>query len=76
MRREILVEGARGPLLVRYFTDLLRDREQRVEREARLREGLRAVYRRLHEATALLCEQGRSLVNSKTDRAPYAGGRR
>ncbi len=75
MRREILVEGARGPLLVSYFTELLRDRQQRVEREARLREGLRAVYRRLHEATALLCEQGKSLVNSRTDRASYQDGK-
>jgi hypothetical protein len=76
MRRDVLVQGARGPVLVRYLTDLLHDRQERVEREARLREGLRAVYRRLRQTTALLCEQGRSLTGGATDRRPYAGGTR
>jgi hypothetical protein len=72
MRKEVLVAGARGPYLLRCFRELLDDRQERVEREAKLKEGLRAVYQRLREATGLVAEQGKNLGNNSTELEPYS----
>ncbi len=70
MRKDVLQDAQRGPLLVKYFTDLLKDREERVAREAATRDGMRRLYRLLQGAVQALCQEGQRLRNSEAPARP------
>jgi hypothetical protein len=74
MEKDVLQDGQRGPLLVKYFTDLLRDREERVAREAVLRAGLRELYKELRRAIDLVCREGGRLRDGQRAAAPPRKG--
>jgi hypothetical protein len=73
--KEILHEGARGPLVVKYVRELLDDRDERVTREAQLRVGLRDVYKQLRAVLDKIGEQGKRLAEPPPATPAPTGGR-